>query len=413
MPKRFESQEKFSKTQSKKRHQACAKDFTKKLISKSPYFKALLNKLLDFCITYKNLKVSPSQIFLAERLGCTERWVNHLTGVFHKLGFINKKDRGWDIVHVESGTFIKKTCEYTFTRNLSSKIKFIYKNLPKGDPLWSELYKSIPAIGRFIRQYFLVSFIYLNTGYLINNNNSIQSKELTIFGQNDYEISKKYEKEEIFPTSTLSVPQYHMPVDHPFNTYEEHYPYNKYNIQSRVKLMIKDKMMNNIDLRFCSDSDYKKLDHEDQKIASNYCNGKKLYGSIQLYENSLHKRNLSSKIWKPRFPIVNMAADKLKLIQKFPEVVKQDCRYILKKFPNEAKNYNWILDYGLTRCKMRNLSTREILKKNGFQDIRIKPEDNIKPKATQINDNFRRLIGDEAFNAYMNKINPLNKEKDI
>ena len=264
-------------------------DFTK---NESRVFDTLI------ALTQNYNKVIPSQTWVAKNCGCSLRTVGTTVRKLNRIGLIHLIPRGWSLVNVKKGIYKSKTNEYKLSKYFMKTLKFINKVLPKNHPSIIELMKKFPAIKSILFAICLLTNLILNNEYLISSNMYIQRDRTCVFGQDNFEIAKIYKSKKILPTITLSVPGYKLEESVDGNTYYEDYPYTKYNNELIRKHFRSPKKRNLIDLRNCTEATHKTLSFEDQKISSDYCTGKRQYGSIEKYEKSLIKRGLWYKIWR-------------------------------------------------------------------------------------------------------------------
>jgi len=290
-------------------------------------------------LNYKYKESIPSQFWIAKELGCTIRTVNGALAKFHELGIIDKKNRGWKLVSPKSNLFKSKTCEYKCGKKLLADMKFIGKNSKKTDKHIVKLLDLIPALRHILWGFFLLTVLNLNIGYLNSNIKYIQRRNIVVYGQDNYETIKESRNLKKLPTFTLSVGKELnsvLPEVHPGNICYNKYNYTRYNIECIKKFYISAIKREGLDLRYCTEKDYKKLSYEDRIIASRYYSGRKIYGSVSAYEDFLRKKGLYNKLWRRGNNTYTLSQDQK--IEKELAQVNKEYKKIQEEKPLSGKD---------------------------------------------------------------------------
>lgn len=319
------------------------------------YQKKVLSLIVS--LDYKYSVTIPSQIWLADEVGCTIRTVNSALARFHKLGIINKRHRGWKLLRPGSNIFKSNTCQYTCGKRLLSDMKFIGKNSKKTDKHITSLLSLIPSLHHFFWGFFLLIVFNLNIGYLNSNIKYIRRENNVVYGLDNYETVKEYRILKKLPTFTLSTGKELnsvLPEVHPGNVCYNKYDYTKNNTECIKKLYIGALKRNGLDIRYCTEKDYYKLSYEDRIIASRYFSGRKRYGSVSAYENFLRKNGLYNKLWGRGKRLCCLSQDQKVQIELAPVNESYNKRISKKALTTEDK------DKALSKIKDESL--RELFK---------------------------------------------------
>jgi len=344
-------------------------------------------RILDLLInmTGKYSNVVPAMSWIAEQIGCTVRTVVTATNVLHDQGYITKNYRGWFKVNKKKKLFISRPCKYKDTQKIKDDMKFLSKYLPKNSKIYRKLVKWIPALITVLCIIFTPT---LKSSYNINKSSYIRRDIPTVFGQDNYSISKIYKDKEILPTTTLSkgAPPLILPKNHPANIHFEDDPYSQFKNRSLSISVFKEsrsmensnklpKKGNTIDPRFCTASDYQSLQNDQQCIAHRYCRGRRLYGSVAEYEKELININKSDNIWLLNIPSDTILTENdVQLIKSLPQQVVYYLKQLLSKRPDRKNDMAWIMDACIARCKSMNIpknEIRDLLRKHGYNYIHL------------------------------------------
>jgi len=410
------------------------------IIDKYINLSLLSRKTLNLVVSMNHscATVHPSQRWISDKVGCVRETSNIKLSELHGEGFIDKKDRGWGVIDNTSKFFRKKTCEYSLGESLKSDMDFLCKHLKNNQSIIFKLLRSLPALKPLLQTILTVLYFFFNSSSIKNKNNYIRREYVTILGQDNYNISQIYKTSNELPKITTSIPSdYILPFEDPENIYVESYPYTKQNVRSIKMLYKKQTGGKEIDPRFCTQSQYKELSFEDKQIASHYFTGKRAYGSVYRYEESLIKRNLSGKVWKATNSDEKLTAEQIEIIKSFPNKVLQEIKSKLGETPCYKNNFQWICEHCITVCKANNMSdqellkTRKLLKDNGFnydhllsknafnynprsRSYKVKSHKYVQPESShrllssinqekptqELTDKFRELVGNDVFEAF-------------
>ena len=386
--------------------------------------RGIISLLVSMSNRYPEGSLVPSQAWISQDVGCCLKTVNSSLSELSSLGIIDKRSRGWRKVDARSGIFKSNTCEYRVGDKLRKDLKFITKNLAMWHPEILKLIAAIPSLKFLIASFYVLTSCFLNSFNININNKYIRSNSITIFGQDNYEISRTTEKEENILTR---IPSSYIPCEHPGNVEEEPYPYSKNNLIEIKKLNNRSDVNRYMAICNCTEETYKHLAYEDQQVASRYFVGKRRYGSVERYEEVLKRSGLYDKIWGVKEMKTFLSYEQIGIIKTFPEEVKQDVRDKLKIYPAFKNNFMWIYKNCMRSHKLRQMSTKELLKKHGFHYTHISEQQELdeqrakypyRPiesnKETQkkaavkkdisVNEKFISIIGEEAYNAYVSRM---------
>ena len=418
-----------------KRLEASAKAYFYINLNKS--LRAIVHRLTPMFLRYGE-NVVPSQGWIAGKTDYSLRTTHGALKDLDQLKIIKKKSRGWRAVDVENKVFVSNTCAYSLDEGVVSDLKFIAKYDSSSTRLIKKIIEAIPAMHKLFMSFCVLSSLFLNNSYLRNTNKYIRREEITIFGQDNYEIAQIYKNKEILPTTTLTTHTSIVSVleeTHPGNIFYESYPYNKKYIEDLSHLKLNNLKRGNMDIRFCDKSQYAKLGYEDQKIAERYYNGRKTYGTVFDYEERLKALGKSKMIWKPPVNNNKLTNEQVDIIKSYAIEHIQYVKDKLKSYPENKNNFQWIHDILKSRHKMNSSQLKNLLKDNGFNHNHISndqyktsherkgyPYQPYKPQKveqpcepspidnTEVNENFRALIGDEAFLGYSQRAGLFEKE---
>ena len=349
------------------------------------------------------LNVVITQSWVSRQLGIARCTVNRTIKQMQKDRILIKYGRGWRFVHpgaksVTKNQYIKKPCEYFAGIKLKQALNSAQKNLEPNHPLMVALTTKFPSIKRYILS--IATVLFLMTFNLYNKEDikykDMEQKQSLV--QNISQSSKSSQNKDNFHTRTPSV--------------SGNAPHCKTEGNHKRGC---------IDLRCCTETLYSILGDEDKKIASRYHSGVKKHGSIHAYEQHLHKCNMSDKIWIPTFDTSIISPYQQEIIRSFPESIVQSAREEFRQKPMSRNNFNWVYDYCIRLCIMKNIPISELLKKYGYchKEYNPKPVYKIKQKSypykmfvdrydqeelrrspipvDKINPKFRELVGENVF----------------
>lgn len=272
-----------------------------------------LDLIYGMSVFFNKDTINPSRDHIASKIDVCTKTVTRATNRLDEEGIIKKTNE-----KVSNG----KECRNKFTEldvgYFKSLLHFIKKHNRKKYALLVIAFTALRVIN--ISSVPEINFIN------INNTKSINSKY--IYEGKPSELSKspkslkKDKKEEKIHTRTTPVLPSDMVMDwvpatkfslkrkeEPLLAEVDRYSsredeaYNEHNIGKMFaydRLHKKDLKEKGIDLRYCqSDEMYRKLSSEDKKIAHHYYEGLRRYGSLEVYEETLKRRGLHRKIWRP------------------------------------------------------------------------------------------------------------------
>ena len=330
-------------------------------------------------MTGKYSIVTPSQSWIAKQVECTPRTIVTATNRLSDRNHIKKIKRDWLKIDTKKRIYVSKTCIYERTAELNKDIKFLSKYLPKKSKIYKKLVSWIPSLIVSLCFFFTPP---LRSSYKKINIDYVSSKSRSFYGLDNHQIAKIYKNKEILPTRTLSKKEYplsKLPKTHPANIHYEDYPYAKFKNNSlSISAVLGDIGMGNespemgssIDLRFCTDSNYRSLNEKDRKVAEGYCSVRKIGKSFYEYEKSLINRGFCYKIWHYNEVSSTPLTDKqVQIIKSFSQDIINYIKTILSERPDKKTDFAWIFNACIARCKamdMTNNEIRDLLKKNGY-----------------------------------------------
>jgi len=306
----------------------------------------VINLIISMISRYQPQDIVPSQGWIAKQIGCDLRTVNRAFAILNKFGIISKKGRGWRVCKKDN--FKSMTCEYSIGKSLSKDMEFIHTYLPRSGEHITKLLESIPALLKAFSFFVVLTSLAFNSKINIVSYMSQRSKEITIFGQSSYEISKIYEEKRISPTTTVPMPTSFVGIDkHPGNIYNaKHHHYHPNNIRELIHVGF--------------------LTRKREYVRS-FCD-----------------KNIGEDVVSTKF-----TPEQIKTIKSFPDVVIQEIKKELQLLPDKKSDFDWIYEQCISRCKMKNLPITNLLKKHEYTHSARRSTDSTRtngmiPKGTYI-----------------------------